>query len=66
MLIEPGIQVKAVVHAAPTELDVGHVELGEKCGPDTQVLGGLFLGQATNGRQGQALFVHHQPREARR
>lgn len=66
MLIEPGIQVKAVIHAAPTKLDVGHVELGQQRDPDAQVLGGLFLGQATNGRQRQALFVHHQPREARR
>lgn len=66
MLIEPGIQVKAVIHAAPTELDMGHVELDEQRDPDAQVLGGLFLGQATNGRQRQALFVHHQPREARR
>jgi hypothetical protein len=29
MLVEPGIQVKAVIHAAATKLDMGYVELGK-------------------------------------
>lgn len=66
MLIEPGIQVNPVVHAAATEFHVGHIQLREQRDPDAQILGGLFLRQTAHGRQRQAFVFHHQPREARR
>jgi hypothetical protein len=69
MVFEPGIQVNPVENAAPSETDVRHIELGQESDSDAQVHGGLFLGQASNRGQRQAVVFHdssYSPREARR
>lgn len=40
---------------------MGNVQFRQEGEADTQVAGGLFLGQAADGRQGQAGLVHDQP-----
>lgn len=69
MVFEPGIQVNPVENAAPTEANMRHVELGQERDSDAQVHGGLFLRQASNRGQRQAVVFHdgpYSPREARR
>ena len=69
MFFEPGIQVNPVENAAPSQANVRHVELGQERDSDAQVDGGLFLGQASNRGQRQAVVFHdspYWPLEARR
>lgn len=65
MFIEPGIQVNAVVHAAPAEPDAGHIELSQQRQPDAEIQRGLLLGEAAHGGQRQVGLVHHSPCLAR-
>jgi hypothetical protein len=70
MFVEPGIQVKTVIHAATPKAHMRHIQLSKQRDPDPEVNGRLFLGQATNRGQRQA-FIHdgvltYQPLAARR
>ena len=61
MFFEPGIQVNPVINAAPTQANMGHIQLGQKRGSDPQVQRGLFLGKTSNGGQRQAVVFHDGP-----
>lgn len=58
ILVKPGIQVKLVKDAAPTELDERHVQFGKQRNPDPEIRCRLFPGQATSSGQWQAVVVH--------
>ncbi len=62
MFVEPGIQVKTVIHAAPTQANMGHIQLGQERDSNSEVDGRLFLGQTPNRGQRQALVFHCSPR----
>lgn len=73
MFVQPGIQVNPVIDAAPTEPDIGHIQLAQESDADPQIFGSLFLGQTPNRGQGEQRRdrVFHgsgpySPREARR
>ena len=58
MFVQPGVQVKPVIDAAPTETDFWHVQLSQERDPDTEVKRRLFLGQTTNRGQRQVDDFH--------
>jgi hypothetical protein len=58
MFVEPGIQVKTVINTAPTQANMGHLQLSQEGDPDAQVDGRLFFGQTTHRGQRQAEIFH--------
>ncbi|ODS89583.1 MAG: hypothetical protein ABS45_16675 [Comamonas sp. SCN 65-56] len=59
IVIQPGIQVKLVIHTAATQLDEGDTQLNEQGHPYAEIFRGLFLVQATRSGQGQGGFLFH-------
>ena len=53
MLIEPGVEVNAVVDGAAPEADRPHAELKKQRDTNPEILGGLTLRQAPTQRQRQ-------------
>lgn len=62
ILVKPGIQVKLVENATPTELDERYVQFGQQRNPDPEIRRRLFSGKATSRRHWQAVVFHVIPR----
>ncbi|OAI51703.1 hypothetical protein AYO46_07435 [Betaproteobacteria bacterium SCGC AG-212-J23] len=52
MFLKPCVEVNAVVHEPPPELDGWHSQLAKERDPDTEISRRLFLGEAAD-RRGQ-------------
>lgn len=65
MVFEPGVEVNPVVHTTPSKTHTRHVQLRQERDADTEIGGGMLLGQTAGRRQRQAGFFHGQPRDWR-
>jgi len=48
IVFEPRVQVNAVVHAAPPQLDERNPQLGKQRDANPEISGGLLSGEAAN------------------
>jgi hypothetical protein len=62
IVVQPGVEVNAVVDAAAAEADRGDAQPVEERETDAEVFGGLGPGEAANHRARKRSFIHRQSR----
>ena len=60
IVVEPGVEVNAVVEAAAAEVDRGDSERLEHGDADAEVVGGLLLGEAADEGARERQFIHRE------
>jgi hypothetical protein len=66
IVVEPGVEVNAVVEAAAAEVEGGDLQRLEHRDSNAEIVGGLLLGEAADHGARQGLFIHRSVRERRR